>query len=73
MQYQNLVDITPHDTNVLDERIQAVLVTVTGNAAVVAYNGAATTLLAIPAYDLLPILPRVIKATATTAVMKGLY
>lgn len=60
--------ITPHDTNVLTNVCRAVYVGVTGDVTVrLANDSANVTFKAVPAGTILPIAPKLVLSTGTTA------
>jgi len=66
---QNVVEITPHDTNeiVAGQAMRGVYVGVAGDITVVTNRGSEATFKAFPAGQFVPVVCVIVKATGTTA------
>lgn len=58
--------VTPHDTNEITPP-RALYIGTSGDVAVIGRTGAAVTLKAVPQGTVLPIRPKIVKSTGTTA------
>lgn len=61
--------VTPHDTNVLSPTPRALYVGGAGNIVLTGVDGVDATFSAVPAGTVLPVMPRRVKSTGTTATL----